>query len=153
MAVGGCRGGGPPGSIPNPVVKPACADGTALVTEWESRSLPTQPYLFSCLHLTAASPPHRPFFFPYSVCLIAIPNTIKFALWQPIWMGAIEADLAPTGMSMSFNNAPLQLFSSTSPAQLYHFKNEYILEILTTSIRLRYTTSADNIEFVIFGGF
>ena len=29
-----------PGSIPNPEVKALCADGTALVTVWESRSLP-----------------------------------------------------------------------------------------------------------------
>ena len=29
-----------PGSIPNPEVKALCADGTALVTVWESRSPP-----------------------------------------------------------------------------------------------------------------
>ena len=38
----GDRGdGGPPGSIPNPVVKPISADGTATEASWESRSLPT----------------------------------------------------------------------------------------------------------------
>ena len=30
--------GDPPVSIPNTVVKPFCADGTALETGWESRS-------------------------------------------------------------------------------------------------------------------
>ena len=39
-------GEGPPGSIPNPAVKLASADGTAWVTMWESRSLPT-PLFFS----------------------------------------------------------------------------------------------------------
>ena len=39
--VGGRGGEGPPGSIPNPVVKLVCADGTAGVILWESRSLPT----------------------------------------------------------------------------------------------------------------
>ena len=44
----GDRGdGGPPGSIPNPAVKPVRADGTAMVTSWESRSLPTALSLFS----------------------------------------------------------------------------------------------------------
>ena len=33
-------GGGTPGYIPNPVVKPASADGTAPAAGWESRSLP-----------------------------------------------------------------------------------------------------------------
>src|SRR5437870_13882912 len=37
---GGHRRGETPGSIPNPEVKPSTADGTALETEWESRSLP-----------------------------------------------------------------------------------------------------------------
>ena len=37
---GGHGGGGTPGPIPNPEVKPSSADGTALETEWESRSLP-----------------------------------------------------------------------------------------------------------------
>ena len=37
------RGGGPPGPIPNPAVKPICADDTALVGAWESRSLPAFP--------------------------------------------------------------------------------------------------------------
>ena len=41
----GCRFGGyggreTPGYIPNPVVKPSCADGTAPWRVWESRSLP-----------------------------------------------------------------------------------------------------------------
>src|SRR2546430_5483125 len=37
---GGHGGGETPGPIPNPEVKPSSADGTARVTEWESRSLP-----------------------------------------------------------------------------------------------------------------
>jgi hypothetical protein len=36
-----------PVSIPNPVVKPASAEGTALVTVWERTPLPT-PSAFSC---------------------------------------------------------------------------------------------------------
>ena len=40
---GGIGGEGTPGSIPNPAVKLPSADGTALVTGWESRSLPTEP--------------------------------------------------------------------------------------------------------------
>jgi hypothetical protein len=31
--------GDPPVTIPHTVVKPLCADGTALVTAWESRAL------------------------------------------------------------------------------------------------------------------
>ena len=38
-------GGGTPGYIPNPVVKPASADGTALVAGWESRSSPRDFFL------------------------------------------------------------------------------------------------------------
>ena len=34
----GHSGRGTPGPIPNPEVKPSCADGTARVTVWESRS-------------------------------------------------------------------------------------------------------------------
>ena len=37
---GGITGGVTPLPIPNRVVKPARADGTILVTRWESRSLP-----------------------------------------------------------------------------------------------------------------
>src|SRR5436309_11175592 len=37
---GGDAGGATPVPIPNTVVKPSRADGTALVTVWESRSLP-----------------------------------------------------------------------------------------------------------------
>jgi hypothetical protein len=41
---GGDGGGETPVSIPNTEVKPSSADGTALVTEWESR---TPPEFFS----------------------------------------------------------------------------------------------------------
>ena len=37
---GGHRGGETPVPIPNTVVKPSSADGTAWVTVWESRTLP-----------------------------------------------------------------------------------------------------------------
>ena len=37
---GGVAGGATPVPIPNTEVKPSRADGTALVTAWESRSLP-----------------------------------------------------------------------------------------------------------------
>jgi hypothetical protein len=37
---GGNGGGATPVPIPNTEVKPSSADGTALVTVWESRSLP-----------------------------------------------------------------------------------------------------------------
>jgi hypothetical protein len=40
LSLGDSSGGGTPGPIPNPVVKPASADGTWLETAWESRSLP-----------------------------------------------------------------------------------------------------------------
>ena len=47
LGVVGCFGGHSvgetPGSIPNPVAKPDCADGTALGRVWESR---TPPKLF-----------------------------------------------------------------------------------------------------------
>ena len=39
--VGDESGGGTPGPIPNPVVKPTSADGTALDTGWKSTRLPT----------------------------------------------------------------------------------------------------------------
>lgn len=45
--VGGWSGEGPPGLFSNPVVKLASADGTALVTRWESTSLPTFPPPFA----------------------------------------------------------------------------------------------------------
>ena len=37
---GNHRGGGTPGPIPNPAVKPSIADDTAVFRLWESRSLP-----------------------------------------------------------------------------------------------------------------
>jgi hypothetical protein len=40
----GHSGGGTPGSIPNPEVKPSSADGTARETGWESRSLRTSQH-------------------------------------------------------------------------------------------------------------
>ena len=38
--LGAQSGGGTPGSIPNPVVKPVSADGTGGAAPWESRSAP-----------------------------------------------------------------------------------------------------------------
>jgi hypothetical protein len=46
--VGDRSGGGTPGLISNPAVKPASADGTCTATYWERRSLPT--FLFSFPH-------------------------------------------------------------------------------------------------------
>jgi len=40
MSLGDLSGGGTPGNIPNPVVKPVSADGTWRATSRESRSLP-----------------------------------------------------------------------------------------------------------------
>ncbi len=40
LSLGDRGGGGTPGPIPNPEVKPASADGTRLETARESRSLP-----------------------------------------------------------------------------------------------------------------
>jgi hypothetical protein len=40
LLFGGDGGGDTPVSIPNTEVKPSSADGTALVTEWESRTPP-----------------------------------------------------------------------------------------------------------------
>ena len=49
--IGGLCGGGTPGSIPNPAVKPASADGTWGATPWESRSLPILSlFLFPYTH-------------------------------------------------------------------------------------------------------
>ncbi len=45
--VGDPGGGGTPGSISNPTVKPASADGTGRDTSWERRSLPTPCPAFS----------------------------------------------------------------------------------------------------------
>ena len=56
---GGHGGGGTPGPIPNPEVKPSSADGTALETEWESRSLPR-------LRSERAAREGGPFAFPYA---------------------------------------------------------------------------------------
>ena len=42
LLAGDCRGGGPPGSIPNPEVKPTSADDTASAGTWESRSSPAK---------------------------------------------------------------------------------------------------------------
>ena len=47
MSLGDWSGGGTPGNIPNPAVKPASADGTWGAAPWESRSLPGD--LFPCL--------------------------------------------------------------------------------------------------------
>ncbi len=44
--LGDMSGGGIPGPIPNPAVKPSSADGTFLVTGWESRSLPRNPFRY-----------------------------------------------------------------------------------------------------------
>ena len=48
-------GGGPPGSIPNPAVKPASADGSMGFGPCESRPLPTGS-LFICLVVPPALP-------------------------------------------------------------------------------------------------
>src|SRR5688572_7898579 len=56
---GGHGGGGTPGPISNPEVKPSSADGTALETEWESRSLPR-------LLDERAAREGGPFAFPYA---------------------------------------------------------------------------------------
>ena len=57
---GGHTGGETPGPIPNPEVKPSRADGTALETARESRSLPgvdgekgeeSLPFLYGLTHL------------------------------------------------------------------------------------------------------
>src|SRR5438093_2052165 len=55
---GGDAGGATPVPIPNTVVKPSRADGTALVTVWESRSLPGvitagRRVCFPAFHLSA----------------------------------------------------------------------------------------------------
>ena len=42
-SLGGHGGGGTPGPIPNPAVKPSSADGTSLATGRKSRSLPREP--------------------------------------------------------------------------------------------------------------
>ena len=42
LLAGDSRGGGPPGSIPNPEVKPTSADDTASAGTWESRSWPAK---------------------------------------------------------------------------------------------------------------
>src|SRR5207244_13189376 len=61
---GGHRRGKTPGSIPNPEVKPSTADGTALETEWESRSPPgtfgIEAGRDAGLDSRAASPRRRP---------------------------------------------------------------------------------------------
>ena len=44
--IGDLSSGGTPGSIPNPVVKSASADGTWGATPWESRSSPILSLLF-----------------------------------------------------------------------------------------------------------
>ena len=44
MSSGDFGGGVTPGPIPNPVVKPACADGTWGVAPWESRSSPEDSF-------------------------------------------------------------------------------------------------------------
>ena len=41
--LGDFSGGGTPGPIPNPVVKPASTDDTACVGVWERRSSPANP--------------------------------------------------------------------------------------------------------------
>ena len=42
---GGHSVGETPGSIPNPVAKPSCADGTALGRVWESRTPPNYSFV------------------------------------------------------------------------------------------------------------
>ena len=66
--VGDRSGGGTPGPIPNPEVKPASADGSMRATACESRSLPTSPFssllfLLACLFGVDRSPAVDPFLF------------------------------------------------------------------------------------------
>ncbi len=49
---GGNGGGATPVPISNTEVKPSSADGTALVTVWESKSLPED--FFCCTHLASS---------------------------------------------------------------------------------------------------
>lgn len=65
---GGHSGGETPGYIPNPVAKPSSADGTALVTVWESRTPPDKHVVVWGWYPLVGYQPHT-FFCPRSaVC-------------------------------------------------------------------------------------
>ena len=80
--VGDRSGGGTPGSIPNPEVKPASADGSMRVTACESRSSPTQLAVFYWPRSLPSRPPQPAIpptpFLNYTCC--SLPD---LSLWQP----------------------------------------------------------------------
>src|SRR5574340_1158327 len=69
---GGHAGGATPVPIPNTVVKPSRADGTALVTAWESRSLPG---------ISAKGAVEAPFEHPSDSCLQGLRAKRGFVGW------------------------------------------------------------------------
>src|SRR4029077_18498340 len=83
---GGHGGGGTPGPIPNPEVKPSSADGTARETEWESRSLPR--------HRGTGRPSGRPVRIPGT--LARMPKSLQpRAGHRPRGTPSKQADLPP----------------------------------------------------------
>lgn len=75
LLVGDPSGGGTPGPISNPAVKPARADGSIRATVCESRSLPT----------SSLNPSHLSFFlschYENYVSRAFVPYTIKHSYW------------------------------------------------------------------------
>lgn len=72
LTVGDPSGGGTPGPISNPVVKPTRADGTWGVGPWESRSSPTSDLFFFTtttppITLTAQPPVDQPHTYSYTI--------------------------------------------------------------------------------------
>ena len=81
-------GGETPVPIPNTAVKPTSADGTALATGWESRSLPGISLLFSASGAVLYSKPSR--YLQGRLC--STPHTT----------GTLHRDLGPGAYGSSF---------------------------------------------------
>ena len=74
-SLGDSSGGGTPGPIPNPAVKPASADGTGGAAPWESRSLP-RDFSFSTDKMSISPLMFSPFL---SLALLAGKTAQEFA--------------------------------------------------------------------------
>ena len=75
VCVGGFSVEGTPGPVPIPVAKLDCADGTAIVGLWESKTPPTHKKLHKCgvcqiLQEEEGGTPHTFFYaLPFSICV------------------------------------------------------------------------------------
>lgn len=96
---GGHSGGEIPGYIPNPEVKPSSADGTALGTVWEIRTLPD--YVFGGGFLVCLGTPHLFYFHDHlpnrTGAVVKVLAVARISTGDPPARGALEQTTGGSG--------------------------------------------------------